>query len=56
MQTVGGDLYDFHIISKSEIGILIADVAGHGVSAAIIMGMVKLAFNMQKKYAKAWLN
>ena len=53
MQTVGGDLYDFHIISKSEIGILIADVAGHGVSAAIIMGMVKLAFNMQKKYAKS---
>ncbi|MBP7282270.1 MAG: SpoIIE family protein phosphatase [Leptospiraceae bacterium] len=52
MQTVGGDLYDFHSISKSEIGVLIADVAGHGVSAAIIMGMVKLAFKMHKEFAK----
>lgn len=51
MQTVGGDLYDFHIKSKTEIGILIADVAGHGVSAAIIMGMVKLAFKMHKEFA-----
>ena len=51
MQTVGGDLYDFHTISPSEIGILIADVAGHGVSAAIIMGMVKLAFKMHKEFA-----
>lgn len=52
MQTVGGDLYDFHIISPTEIGILIADVAGHGVSAAIIMGMVKLAFKMHREFAK----
>ncbi len=51
MQTVGGDLYDFHVMSKTEIGILIADVAGHGVSAAIIMGMVKLAFKMHKEFA-----
>lgn len=49
MQTVGGDLYDFHVISPTEIGILIADVAGHGVSAAIIMGMVKLAFKMHRE-------
>lgn len=52
MHTVGGDLYDFHVISKTEIGILIADVAGHGVSAAIIMGMVKLAFKTNKEYAR----
>jgi two-component system sensor histidine kinase ChiS len=52
MHTVGGDLYDFHVISKTEIGILIADVAGHGVSAAIIMGMVKLAFKTHKEFAR----
>ena len=52
MHTVGGDLYDFNVISKTEIGVLIADVAGHGVSAAIIMGMVKLAFKMHREFAK----
>lgn len=52
MHTVGGDLYDFNVISKNEIGVLIADVAGHGVSAAIIMGMVKLAFKMHRELAK----
>ncbi len=50
MQTVGGDLYDFHVVNPFEIGILIADVAGHGVSAAIIMGMVKLAFKMHREF------
>lgn len=51
MQSVGGDLYDFHIIDDTKLGILIADVSGHGISAAIIMGMVKLSFKQQLSFA-----
>lgn len=41
---VGGDLYDFVIISPDMLGIMIADVAGHGIPAAFVAGMTKLAF------------
>ncbi|MEM7183096.1 MAG: SpoIIE family protein phosphatase [Spirochaetota bacterium] len=51
MDSVGGDLYDFHYINQEELGILVADVSGHGVSASIISGMVKLAFQVEKNTA-----
>ena len=41
---VGGDLYDFVPLENRTLGILIADVAGHGVPAALIAAMVKMAF------------
>jgi two-component system sensor histidine kinase ChiS len=47
MQQIGGDLYDFHIINDEEIGILVADVSGHGISASIVSGMVKMAFKIE---------
>jgi sigma-B regulation protein RsbU (phosphoserine phosphatase) len=34
---VSGDLYDFLPFSKSEVGLLCADVSGKGVSAALMM-------------------
>lgn len=34
---VGGDYYDFIPLSKNEVGFLIADVSGKGISAAILM-------------------
>jgi sigma-B regulation protein RsbU (phosphoserine phosphatase) len=34
---VSGDLYDFLSFSKSEVGLLCADVSGKGVSAALMM-------------------
>ncbi len=43
---VGGDFYDFLQIDDNRIGILIADVTGHGVAAALISSMVKIAFYM----------
>lgn len=42
---VGGDYYDFFQIDESRIRIVLADVSGHGVSAAMIMTMVKGILN-----------
>lgn len=47
MELVGGDLYDFHYNGDNGIGILIADVSGHGIPAALISSMVKIAFYLQ---------
>jgi serine phosphatase RsbU (regulator of sigma subunit) len=47
MAMVGGDFYDFHTVGKDEVGIFLADVAGHGVPAAIIAAMLKIAFSIQ---------
>jgi len=38
---VSGDFYDFIQVSDNQWGIVIGDVAGHGVEAGIIMGMAK---------------
>ncbi len=47
MQIVGGDFYDFRTGTKT-LGVLMADVSGHGIPAALIVSMVKLAFWLQK--------
>jgi sigma-B regulation protein RsbU (phosphoserine phosphatase) len=41
MSTVSGDFYDFLNVSDHEIGLVIGDVSGHGVEAALVMSMVK---------------
>ena len=43
MTAVAGDFYDFLVAERRQAGILIADVSGHGVPAALIASMVKLA-------------
>jgi stage II sporulation SpoE-like protein len=50
MSTVAGDFYDIKIKEKSGVGILIADVSGHGVGAALIGSMLKIAFASQVEY------
>ncbi len=47
MELVGGDLYDYHLGEDGGTGIIIADVSGHGIPAAIISSMVKIAFYTQ---------
>lgn len=51
MTQVGGDYYDFHVVDKNKIGIFIADVSGHGIPAAIIASMLKIAFSIQSAFA-----
>jgi hypothetical protein len=51
MVNVGGDFFDFHILNDNEMGALIADVTGHGVGAALIASMIKIAFSLQKSHA-----
>jgi len=48
MTEVAGDLYDFVITPSGQLGILVADVSGHGVPAAIVASMVKIALAVQE--------
>lgn len=47
MTEVAGDIYDYIQLDGYRQGILIADVSGHGVPAALIASMVKGAFRAQ---------
>ncbi len=45
MTSVAGDIYDYAVINGHQIGILIADVSGHGVPAAMIASMIKVSYH-----------
>jgi len=51
MTSVAGDFYDFIVADERQAGLLIADVSGHGVPAALIASMVKLAATSQRDHA-----
>lgn len=38
--TVGGDFYDFIRINRDQIALVVGDVVGHGVRAALLMGQI----------------
>ena len=40
---VGGDWYDVILLPGSQVGIIIGDVAGHGLQAAVIMASLRAA-------------
>src|SRR5262249_2279703 len=52
MSAVAGDIYDVIEIGPAAIGILVADVMGHGMPAALVASMVKLAFSVQRSDAR----
>ncbi|MFA1544412.1 PP2C family protein-serine/threonine phosphatase [Actinomadura monticuli] len=41
--SVGGDWYDVFTLPSGEIGIVMGDVAGHGLPAAVVMGRMRSA-------------
>jgi serine phosphatase RsbU (regulator of sigma subunit) len=43
MTAVAGDFYQFVQPDKNHLGILVADVSGHGIPAALISSMIKVA-------------
>ena len=47
MTSVAGDFYDFIVVDEKHIGILVADVSGHGMPAALIASMLKIALSAQ---------
>ena len=51
MSSVAGDFYDFVVIDENRIGVLVADVSGHGMPAALIASMLKIAFAAQSAHA-----
>ena len=51
MKALGGDFYDFIVVDEKRIGVLIADVSGHGTSAALIASMLKVSLAEQTDYA-----
>ena len=42
---VGGDFYDFFLIDNEHVALIVADVAGKGVPAALFMMMTKIMIN-----------
>ena len=42
--SVGGDYYDYQLLPDGALGVIVADAAGHGVSSAMMMAMLKMAF------------
>lgn len=50
-RSVAGDIYDFLPIDDRRLALLVADVTGHSVAAALIASMVKVAFSSQLQHA-----
>jgi len=51
MTSVAGDFYDFIQIDDTHLGMLIADVSGHGLPSALIASMLQVALTAQVGHA-----
>jgi phosphoserine phosphatase RsbU/P len=51
MSSVAGDFYDFIVADARHVGVLVADVTGHGLPAALIASMLKIALSAQTAHA-----
>jgi two-component system sensor histidine kinase ChiS len=50
-RTLGGDFFDFHSVDDRGIGFIVADITGHGISAAMFASMLKIAFHRERSAA-----
>jgi len=46
-RTVSGDYYDYHGLNDSKVALAIGDVAGKGISAALLMATLQSSLRMQ---------
>ena len=53
MTSVAGDFYEFIHIDEKHAGFLVADVSGHGVPAALIASMIKVAMHSVEERANS---
>jgi phosphoserine phosphatase RsbU/P len=51
MTSVAGDFYDFIVVDEKHLGILVADVSGHGMPSALIASMLKIALAAETPHA-----
>ncbi|RPI98046.1 MAG: serine/threonine-protein phosphatase, partial [Spirochaetales bacterium] len=45
MEKIGGDFYDVYQLKGNKLGLLMADVSGHGIPAAPVTTMAKISFS-----------
>lgn len=50
-EDLGGDLYDFVELGGGDLGVVIGDISGHGLEAALLMGMVKKLIHLHAREA-----
>lgn len=51
MTTIAGDYYDYLPVDEKRLGILVADVSGHGAPSALITSMLKIVLAEQIAHA-----
>jgi len=51
MEALAGDFYEVVTVSKNKIGILMCDVMGHGVRAALIVAMLRGLISKEAEHA-----
>ncbi len=44
-ENISGDFYNFHAVGQNTLGVLIADISGHGIPASLIASMLKILFS-----------
>lgn len=50
--SVAGDYYDFIDVDDHSFGVVVADVSGHGVGAALVASMLKVAIAMESAHVR----
>lgn len=49
MDSIGGDFYDLIDLGEHVLGVVIADVSGHGIEAALVMSMTKQLLSLHSR-------